>query len=181
MMLPLILGWLRDSPRQSYTAGAAISLEAAMLLTLAGIQHGLKSDPTFARLNFTLWTSLLLLLVVAVGSLFVAIERYFSVIERTQEFGVLHVLGAAAGHYSLLLVMEASIICIPGTVAGICLTFLIRWGMRVTFPEFLKLDIAYFWWPIVLLIVEAASLIGSAVAVRKAVRDGLIQALSYEK
>ena len=152
-----------------------------MLLTLVGIQHGLKSDQTFARLNFTLWTTVLLLLVLVVGFLFIAIERYFTVLERTQEFGVLAVFGAGAGHYCLLLFIEASAVCVPGTAAGICLTFLIRWGMHTTFPEFLKLDIIFIWWLITLAIVEAASLIGSAIGARTSIRNGVIQALTYEK
>jgi hypothetical protein len=31
MMLRLIGGWLRETPQKSYTAGIAISIEAAML------------------------------------------------------------------------------------------------------------------------------------------------------
>jgi ABC-type antimicrobial peptide transport system permease subunit len=181
MMLRLIVGWLRETPQKSYTAAMAISIEAAMILTVAGIQHGLKSDPTFARLNFTLWTTVLLLIVAVVGFLFISIERYFSVLERTQQFGILRVLGAGSGYYCLLLLIEAFVICVPGTVAGICLTLLVRWGMQVTFPEFLKLDLVFTWWAIALATVAAASLIGSGIGALKAVRDGVIQALSYEK
>src|ERR1700722_20076974 len=106
MMLRLIGGWLRETPQKSYTAGIAISIEAAMLLTAAGIQHGLKSDPTFARLNFTLWTTVLLLIVTIVGFLYISIEQYFSVLERTQQFGNLKVLGAGSGYFCLLLFTE---------------------------------------------------------------------------
>lgn len=80
MILRLIVGWLRDTPQKSYTAGVAICIEVAMVVTIVGIQHGLNSDPTFARLNFTLWTTVLLLIVAVVGFLFIAIERYFSVL-----------------------------------------------------------------------------------------------------
>jgi phosphatidylserine synthase len=130
MMLRLIGGWLRETPQKSYTAGIAISIEAAMLLTAAGIQHGLKSDPTFARLNFTLWTTVLLLIVTIVGFLYISIEQYFSVLERTQQFGNLKVLGAGSGYFCLLLLTETLLICVPGTVAGIFLTLLIRWECK---------------------------------------------------
>jgi ABC-type antimicrobial peptide transport system permease subunit len=181
MMLRLIVGWLRNTPQKSYTAGVAISIDAAMILTVAGIQHGLKSDPTFARLNLTLWTTVLLLIVAVIGFLFISIERYFSVLERAQELGVLRVLGAGSGYYCLLLFIEAFVICVPSTAAGICLTLLIRWGMQVTFPEFLKLDLVFTWWAIALATVATASLIGAGIGTLRAVRDGVIQALSYEK
>ena len=160
MMLRLIGGWLRETPQKSYTAGIAISIEAAMLLTAAGIQHGLKSDPTFARLNFTLWTTVLLLIVTIVGFLYISIEQYFSVLERTQQFGNLKVLGAGSGYFCLLLLTETLLICVPGTVAGIFLTVLIRWGMQVTFPNFLKLDLIFAWWAIALSTVATVSRIG---------------------
>lgn len=181
MTLPLILSWLRDTPHRSYAAGIAISIESALILIIAGIHHGLKSDPTFARMNFTLWTTILLLVVAVIGFFFIAVERYFSVLDRTQEFGVLRVLGAGATHYCLLLFTENSALCVPATAVGICLTFLIRWGMHMSFPEFLKLDIVVMWWPVALAIVEAASLLGSAIAIRPAIRHGVTQALSYEK
>jgi ABC-type antimicrobial peptide transport system permease subunit len=160
MMLRLIGGWLRETPQKSYTAGIAISIEAAMLLTAAGIQHGLKSDPTFARLNFTLWTTVLLLIVTIVGFLYISIEQYFSVLERTQQFGNLKVLGAGSGYFCLLLLTETLLICVPGTVAGIFLTVLIRWGMQVTFPNFLKLGLIFAWWAIALSTVATVSRIG---------------------
>ena len=160
MMLRLIGGWLRETPQKSYTAGIAISIEAAMLLTAAGIQHGLKSDPTFARLNFTLWTTVLLLIVTIVGFLYISIEQYFSVLERTQQFGNLKVLGAGSGYFCLLLLTETLLICVPGTVAGIFLTLLIRWGMQVTFPNFLKLDLIFAWWAIAPSTVATVSRIG---------------------
>lgn len=181
MTMRLVLGWLRDSPQKSWTAAAAICVEAAMILTVAGIQHGLNSDPTFARLNFTLWTTVLLLVVAVVGFLFIAVERYFSALERAQEFGIMRVLGAGSRFYGLLLITEALVICIPGTLAGAGLTFLIRWGMRATFPEFLRLDFVFGWWAAALVIVAVAVLMGSGIGAAKAIRDGVVQALSYEK
>ena len=181
MKLRLILGWLLDAPLKSYTAGVAIAIEAAMILTVVGIQRGLKSDTTFARLNFTLWTTVLLLMVVVVGFLFIAIERYFSVLERTQEFGILRVLGAGPEYYCTLLLAEALVISGPATLVGVGLTFLIKEGMKLELSEFLKLDIVYVWWVIALAIVASAALIGSGIGALKAVRAGVVQALSYEK
>lgn len=181
MMLRLIAGWIRHTPHKSYTALAGICVEVSLISTIAGIQRGLKADPTFARLNFTLWTTVLLLIVAAVGIVFLAIERYFSALDRTQEFGILRVLGAAGHYYCLLLLGEAVAICVPGAVAGIGVVLLIRLGIRMTFPEFLRLDIAAGWWAASLGIVMLAALIGAGIGTLKAIKDGVAQALSYEK
>ncbi len=180
MKLRLILGWLLNARQKSYAAGAAIAIEAAMILTVVGIQRGLKSDPTFARLSFTQWTTVLLLMVVGLGFLFIAIERYFSVLERAQEFGILRVLGAGTEYYCSLLLAEALVISGPPTLVGVGLMYLIREGMKIGLSEFLKLDIAYMWWVIALAIVVTAALIGSGIGALKAVRAGVVQALSYE-
>ena len=81
-------------------------------------------------------------------------------LERTQQFGNLKVLGAGSGYFCLLLLTETLLICVPGTVAGIFLTLLIRWGMQVTFPNFLKLDLIFAWWAIALSTVATVSRIG---------------------
>lgn len=177
----LVAGWMRDSRAKSYAAGVAVCFEVAIILTLAGIQHGLKADPTYARLNFTLWTTALLILVSAMGFVFLAIERYFSVLEKTQEYGVLRVLGASLSYLGLIEFLETLAICIPGTAAGIALTFLIRLGVNLTLREFLRLDVVMTDCAIALGIVVTGSALGSGIGALKAIKDGTVQALSYEK
>src|ERR1035437_2543189 len=176
----LVAGWISDSPHRGFTASIAVSIEGAMILTIAGIGHGLKSDPTQLRVLVTLYATILLLFVSAVGFVFLSIEGYFSVIEKAQEFGVLKVLGASMRYFLLLLFLENLTICVPGTVVAIALTFLTRWGLGFSFPDFLRLDVEYLSWPIAFGITNTASLIGGVIGARKAIRDGVIQALSYE-
>lgn len=125
----LVAGWISDVPHRAVTASVAVSIEAAMILTIAGIRHGANADPTAVRLVFTVWASVLFLFISAVGFIFLSIERYFSVIEKTQEFGVLKVLGASMRYFLLILLLETSAICVPGIVGGIGLTFLMGWGL----------------------------------------------------
>ena len=169
-----------DAPDRGFTASIAVSLEATMILAVAGIWHGLRADPTNVRMLFTFLATVLFLFVSAVGFVFLSIEGYFSVIEKTQEFGVLKILGASTRYFSLLLFLETLTICVPGTVAAIGLTFLTRWGLGFSFPDFLRLDVVYLSWPIAFGITATASLIGGVIGARKAIRDGVIQALSYE-
>ena len=176
----LVGGWIMDAPDRGFTASIAVSLEATMILAVAGIWHGLRADPTNVRMLFTLLATVLFLFVSAVGFVFLSIEGYFSVIEKTQEFGVLKILGASTRYFSLLLFLETLTICVPGTVAAIGLTFFIGRGLEFVFPNFLRLDVVYLSWPIAFGITITASLIGGVIGARKAIRDGIIQALSYE-
>ena len=120
-------------------------------------------------------------MVAVIGLLFIAIERYFSILDRTQELGVLRVLGAGRTDYCLILLMETFLICVPATIAGTCVTFLIKWGIQLAFPEFLKLDLKISGYAIALLTVTIAWLIGSGIGAVKAIANGVIQALSYGK
>jgi ABC-type antimicrobial peptide transport system permease subunit len=157
-----------------------VSIEAAMILTITGVRHGVNANPTAVRLVFTLWASVLFLFISCVGFLFISIERYFSAIEKTQEFGVLKVLGASMRYFLLLLLIETCAICVPGTVGGIGLTFLMGWGVASAFPKFLQLDVVYPSCPIAFGITATASMIGGIIGARRAIRTGVIQAQSYE-
>jgi ABC-type antimicrobial peptide transport system permease subunit len=126
---------------------------------------------------FTLFATVLLLFASAVGFVLLSIEGYFSVIEKQQEFGVLRVLGASMRFFLRLLLLETLTICVAGTVAAIGMTLLIRWGLDFVFPDSLRLDVVYLSWPTAFGITATASLIGGVVGARKAIRDGVIQAL----
>jgi ABC-type antimicrobial peptide transport system permease subunit len=174
----LVGGWIIDTPERCFTASIAVSIEATMIVTIAGIWHGLRADPTNLRMLFTSFATVLFLFVSAVGFVFLSIEGYFSVIEKTQEFGVLKTLGASTRYFLLLLSLETLTICVPGTVAAIGLTFLIGMGLEYAFRNFLRLDVVYLSWPIAFGVTVTASLIGGVIGARKAIRDGIIQALS---
>jgi len=177
----LVARWIGDVPHRSFTAGVAVCIEVAIILTIAGFLHGLRANPTFARLQLTLYTNLLLFFVCGVGFIFLSIERYLCTIERTQEFGLLKVLGAPFSYFSLLLISETLAICVPGTTAGIGLMFLTRLGVSRAFPRFLQLDVVCIWWIFALGIVVIGSLAGAGIGARKAIKDGIVQAMSYEK
>jgi ABC-type antimicrobial peptide transport system permease subunit len=177
----LVGSWIRDAPLQGFSGSILICLEVAMILTIAGLVHGLQADPSFVRVRFTLYTTMLLLFASAIGFLFLAIERYFNVIDKTQEYGILRVLGASSDYFFKILLCETLVIAVPGAVAGIVLSFWIRLGVGLVYPKFLRMDVLILWWPIALGIAAMESMIGGAIGIRKAVRDGVIQALSYEK
>lgn len=169
-----------DAPDRGCTASIAVCIEATMILTVAGIWHGFRADPTNGRMLVSLLATVQFLFVSAVGFVFLSIEGYFSEIGKTQEFGVLRILGASTSYFSLLLFLETLTICVPGTIAAIGLTFLISWGLVFASSNFLRLDIVCLSWPIAFGITSTASLIGKVIGARKAIGDGILQALSYE-
>lgn len=180
MRAQLVRGWVRDVPHRSYAAGGLACIEVAVILTMAGILHGLGSASTRVQMPFALYAIVLLLFVSLVGCVFLAIERYFCVMEKAQELGILKVLGASLGYVLGLLLMETLAICVPGAIAGIGLAFLARWGAALAFPKLLVVDVVWPWWPLAFGVAALASMAGGIIGTRKAIRNGVIQALSYE-
>jgi len=171
---------MRDVPHRSYTAGLLVSIEVAVILTMAGINHGLKGASSPGQLQFALLAIALLLFVALVGFSFLAIERYFCVVEKTQDLGVLRVLGASRSYIASVLLMEIFTICMPGFVAGVGAAFLARWGAALAFPRLLRVDVVWLSWPIAFVVAALGSMVGGILGARKAIRDGVVQALSYE-
>ena len=180
MRAQIVRGWIGDVPYRSYTAALLVSIEVAVILTMAGIDHGLKGASSPGQLQFALLAIALLLFVALVGFSFLAIERYFCVAEKTQDLGVLKVLGASRSYIAGVLLIETLAICVPGFVAGVGVTFLGRWGTALAFPRLLRVDVVLLSWPIAFAIAALGSMLGGILGARKAIRDGVVQALSYE-
>lgn len=181
VMFKLVGGWIRATPERTYSGIAAISLEVAVILTRSGIQRGVQADPTWVRIHFGIFTSVLLLFVLIIGFGLLALQRYLEILERTRDWGILRVLGASNLFFCRLLLCETAVIAIPGTLVGIALTYVARIVIALGFPDFLRLEIAYIWWGIACGIAAAGSMLGGIIGARNALRDGVVQALSYEK
>ncbi len=159
----------------------AVSVEVTIVLSWAGIHHGIGSNPSAVRLNFGIYVSILLLFVFAVSFLFITIGRYSEVQEMTHEIGILRVLGASKGYILGLLYQETLLIALLGTIAGIIMTFGAKWLVAIAFPKYLTLDTVYKWWPIAGAISAAGPLSGATFALQGSVRRGLLHALSPEE
>lgn len=176
----LVGAWICDNPFQCFAGSFVVCLEVVLILIMAGIVHGLR-DPSFERVQFTLLTAELLLFASAVGFLFLAIERYLNVTGKTQEYGLLRVLGAPSSYFLMILLYETIAIVVPGAVVGIVLTFGIRLGVDVVFANYLRMDVVVLCWPVAPGVAAIGSMIGGMIGARSAIRDGIVQALSYEK
>jgi putative ABC transport system permease protein len=159
----------------------SIALASAASLTCIGIYRGIGLSPSLQRLMIGLWTSGLLLFVAGVAFLIVIIAQYVEVRERTQDYGVLRVLGASRTYFAGLLVQESLLIAIPGTALGIALTWFAQEIVAVVFSRYLTLEMAYWCWPLAGLCSVIALMAGGLIGIRSAVSDGMEEALSYHK
>jgi putative ABC transport system permease protein len=125
------------------------------------------------------FTGVVIGLGVVIGFLVVFLAMYMAVLERTREIGILKALGASPGYIMGILLREAVILAIIGTIVGIILTFGTRSVIHVFAPTWTT-SIVKSWWPRAGLIALTASLIGAIYPGLKAARQDAIEALSYD-
>jgi putative ABC transport system permease protein len=125
------------------------------------------------------FTGVVIGLGVVIGFLVVFLAMYMAVLERTREIGILKALGASPGYIMGILLREAVILAIIGTIVGILLTFGTRSVIHVFAPTWTT-SIVKSWWPRAGLIALAASLVGAIYPGLKAARQDAIEALSYD-
>jgi putative ABC transport system permease protein len=117
---------------------------------------------------------------VIVGFIIVTLAMYTAVLERTREIGILKALGASSGYILNLLFRETLLIAIIGTIVGIIMTYGTQWLMMHAVPASLTQETVYQWWPITGMISVIGAVLGTIFPGWKAVRQDVIQALSYE-
>ena len=116
---------------------------------------------------------------VVVGFLVVFLSMYMAVLERTREIGILKALGASPGYIMGILLREAILLAIVGTLAGILMTYGTRSMIHFFAPTWTA-TIVKAWWPRAALIALAASLFGAIYPGLKAARQDAIEALAYD-
>jgi putative ABC transport system permease protein len=110
----------------------------------------------------------------------VCLSMYMAVLQRTREIGILKSLGASRVYILQLIVAEAFVMGLFGTVIGILFSFGARWLILTLVPASLQQAIVPDWWPIAGLIALFASLLGALYPGFRAARQDPIEALAYE-
>lgn len=117
---------------------------------------------------------------VVIGFAVVSLSMYMAVLQRTREIGILKSLGATKAFVMGLILAEAFLLGLGGTIVGILLSFASRAIMQAVAPASLPQAIVYDWWPIAGGIALTAALLGALYPGMLAVRQDPIEALAYE-
>jgi len=120
------------------------------------------------------------LVAVIVGFLVVFLSMYTAVLERTREIGILKSMGASPGYILGILMRETFLLAAAGSALGIVLTFGTRALVSLLAAASLTQMIVPDWWPIAAGISIAGAVLGAAYPGWKAVRQDVLEALSYE-
>lgn len=122
--------------------------------------------------------------VIGIGIVFgfgvVSLSMYMAVLQRTREIGILKSLGATKALVMELILAEAFILGLGGTIVGILLSFVSRAVMQAVAPASFPQAIVPDWWPIAGAIAMGAALLGALYPGMMAVRQDPIEALAYE-
>jgi len=153
-----------------------------VILTLAGIKHrGSLQNPSDLPKLLAAWTVALMLVVVLIASfILVGISRYAAVFERTREIGILRAFGASSAYVFKILLQEALLIAIPGTIIGIALAYGTTWVMVHELSDVTTQVTVYIWWPFAGAAGLMSTLLGAVLPARRAMNQDVIGAIAQE-
>jgi putative ABC transport system permease protein len=144
--------------------------EFTSLLTVENVQGGALS--TFIDVMIGIG--------VVIGFAVVLLSMYMAVLQRTREIGILKALGASRWFILKIILAEAVVMGLGGTVVGIGLSFAARALIQVLYPASLTQAITPDWWPIAGAISLAGVLLGALYPGLSAAAQDPIEALAYE-
>jgi putative ABC transport system permease protein len=117
---------------------------------------------------------------VLIGFVTVCLSMYMSVLQRTREIGILKSLGASKAFILRIILAEAVVLSLGGTVMGILMSYGAWWLIRTFVPASLPMVIMYIWWPIAGVVALVGALMGALYPGLSAARHDPIEALAYE-
>jgi len=117
---------------------------------------------------------------VVIGFAVVLLSMYMAVLQRTREIGILKAIGASRWFILKIILAEATIMGVGGTIVGIGLSFAARALILALYPASLTQAITPDWWPIAGLISLAGALLGALYPGLSAAAQDPIEALAYE-
>ena len=117
---------------------------------------------------------------VIVGFAVVCLSMYMAVLQRTREIGILKAIGASQSFILRVILMEALVLGLGGTVFGILMSYGACWLIRTFVPASLPMIIVPAWWPIAGAITLVGAALGALYPGLSAARHDPIEALAYE-
>jgi putative ABC transport system permease protein len=144
--------------------------EFTSLLTVENVQGGALS--TFIDVMVGIG--------VVIGFAVVLLSMYMAVLQRTREIGILKALGASRWFILKVILTEAVLMGIGGTIVGIALSFAARALILALYPASLTQAITPDWWPRAAVITLVGVVLGALYPGLSAASQDPIEALAYE-
>jgi putative ABC transport system permease protein len=115
-----------------------------------------------------------------IGFAVVCLSMYMAVLQRTREIGILKALGASRGYVLGIILREAVLLALAGTIAGIGMSFIAKWVLGAIVPATMSPAIDPSWWPIAGVIALVGAMLGALYPGLHAANMDPIEALAYE-
>jgi putative ABC transport system permease protein len=115
-----------------------------------------------------------------IGFAVVCLSMYMSVLQRTREIGILKSLGASKWYIIRIILREAVLLSIVGTILGILMSYGAKWAIQTFVPATFPPAVDPSWWPIAAGIAVFGAVLGALYPGMHAASMDPIEALSYE-
>ena len=117
---------------------------------------------------------------VIIGLAVVCLSMYMAVLQRTREIGILKSLGASKVFILRIIMAEALLLGVGGTVLGIAMSYVASWIIQTVVPASIQMVIVHQWWPIAGANTLASAALGALYPGLSAARHDPVEALAYE-
>lgn len=117
---------------------------------------------------------------VIIGFAVVCLSMYMAVLQRTREIGILKSLGASRSFILRVILLEALLLGVGGTILGIIMSYGAWWLIHTFVPASIPMVIVYDWWLKAGLITLIGAGFGALYPGVSAARHDPIEALAYE-
>lgn len=117
---------------------------------------------------------------VVIAAAVASLSMYMAVQQRTREIGILKAIGASKAVVLRIVLLEALLLGLGGSLLGIGFSYVGRWVLGGVVPASLPQAIVPDWWPIAAAIAMGSAVLGALYPATLAARQDPIEAIAYE-